>query len=387
LDNKTAFTVLMKYGKINAFAALCQCNWETRSGGKPWASELFLQANNAAGIKAGNSWAGEVYEKVSWEQKADGTKYDKKSAFRKYASFEDFAKDYSVKIESCYPSCANDNFLGYFAGLYKGKFGSWATDQSYFERLCRVAIELAPEIFGNSFWRNKIIDSFEYALDKKYLTKEQGELVCNLLSEKIGKSTVGKPAEVPKKQVSGIQICIDAGHGGKDPGACANGLKEKDITLLMCRALGKEFVKRGYDVHYTRAIDEYIALTERARIANSVGAKIFISIHCNSAANASASGFEIWTTKGHSIADLLATDIFKAYSSLVGGKTRQDNSDGDPDKENNWTVISASTMPAVLIEAQFISNADDASRLASEIWREKFAGAVANGVDTFLARG
>ena len=85
------YTLALKHkSKINPFGALCQCNWETRTNGRPWESELFKRANNAAGIKSGVGWHGDIYEKVSWEQRPDGTRYDKKSAFRKYISVDDF---------------------------------------------------------------------------------------------------------------------------------------------------------------------------------------------------------------------------------------------------------------------------------------------------------
>ena len=111
--------------KVNPFGALCQCNWETRGGGKPWTSSLFIQGNNGAGIKAGKNWTGKVVNKSTWEQRPDGSKYDTVAAFRAYDSVDDFLEDYADKINICYPLCATDNLFGYFAGLYKGKYGSW----------------------------------------------------------------------------------------------------------------------------------------------------------------------------------------------------------------------------------------------------------------------
>ena len=83
-------------------------------------------------------------------------------------------------------------------------------------------------------------------------------------------------------------VVIDAGHGGKDPGAIGSKGKEKDITLAVAKKTG-EYIKTKYPdvkVIYTRKSDVFVELMERARIANRNNADIFISIHCNSVANA-----------------------------------------------------------------------------------------------------
>ena len=94
---------------------------------------------------------------------------------------------------------------------------------------------------------------------------------------------------VMQSQTAKIQtVVIDAGHGGKDAGAVGKKAKEKDITLAVARKTG-EYIKQKYPdvkVIYTRKSDVFVELMERARIANRNNADIFISIHCNSVANA-----------------------------------------------------------------------------------------------------
>lgn len=146
MDDKTFYALAQQRSRINAFAALCQCHHETRQDGKPWSSELCWAANNCAGIKKGSGWQGAIYNKVSWEQRADGTKYNAESAFRKYDSTADFLSDYEAKIAAMYRLCVDrrDNFWGYFDGLLTGQY-KWATDREYFRRLAETAVRLAPE--------------------------------------------------------------------------------------------------------------------------------------------------------------------------------------------------------------------------------------------------
>ena len=90
-------------------------------------------------------------------------------------------------------------------------------------------------------------------------------------------------------------VVIDAGHGGKDPGAVAKTkLQEKDVVLDVSLQLGK-LISASFPqvkVVYTRSTDVFVGLSKRAKIANDSGADLFISIHSNAAGNTSAKGFE-----------------------------------------------------------------------------------------------
>lgn len=382
MNDATAYEILKRYqGRINAYGALCQMNWETRSGGKAWASELFLAANNAAGIKAGADWKGAVYEKVSWEQRSDGTKYDKRSSFRKYRNFEEFSEDYTKKIGANYPLCVSraDNFCGYFAGLLAGRYGAWATDKEYLPKLCGVAIELAPERFGE-MWRNKLVDAFEYALEKDYLSKEQRAAVYALIQAAVSKGTVGTGVTVQEVKGNGHVVCLDAGHGGRDPGTSAGGVAEKDVALQIVKATGSELVKRGYDVRYTRVTDEYVARPERARIANEVKADIYLSIHCNAAAE-KANGHEDWIAKRASnAAARLASLIARHWGRLLPATVQRGV------KMKDYDVLVLTKMPAVLSETGFLSNAAERGQLVSPEYQGVYAAVYANAIDEYFER-
>jgi len=86
-------------------------------------------------------------------------------------------------------------------------------------------------------------------------------------------------------------VVLDAGHGGKDPGAISNGYKEKEIALDVVLDLGKSLEQLAdVKVIYTRKKDRFIELWKRADIANKADADLFVSIHCNSVNNSKPYG-------------------------------------------------------------------------------------------------
>ena len=94
-------------------------------------------------------------------------------------------------------------------------------------------------------------------------------------------------------------VVIDAGHGGKDPGAVSanKNIREKDINLKVALMVGETIKNRHPEIKilYTRDKDIFVGLNERARMANQANADLFISIHCNAATNRSAKGAETFT--------------------------------------------------------------------------------------------
>lgn len=214
-------------------------------------------------------------------------------------------------------------------------------------------------------------------------------------------------------------IVIDPGHGGKDPGAVYNGLKEKDIVLEISKYL-YEYLKAdsSLNIHLTRNKDVFIPLEERTAIANKLKADIFVSIHANAAKNKAASGLETFvfnvtndraalevaalenqaTTK--SISDLqgILKDILK-YSkleesvSLAGSvQNRLVKNVGATAKQNlgvkqaPFYVLVGATMPAILVETGFLSNNDDASKLKSSAYRKKVAKGIYDGIKEYISK-
>lgn len=190
-----------------------------------------------------------------------------------------------------------------------------------------------------------------------------------------------------------MKIIIDPGHAGRsiDPGAVNNtsGLQEADVVLMISKLLENQLTEFGYEVKLTRndwEEEETDELSYRTALANSWGADIFISLHCNSAVNESAKGYEIWTSPGDTLGDRLATCIYgEIAEAFPDRRGRTDYSDGDPDKESGFYVLLHTEAPACLIEIAFISNAEEASPLADVAWQESYARAIARGVNNYFS--
>ncbi len=167
---------------INAFAATAHSALETGH----WKSYLWINAYNGAGIKAQASWrtAGRTYIKVSSPESVGGKYIMRESYFRSYSSPEEFLEDYRLKIIQDYPCSASsaDNMWGYFAGLYCGRLGSWATDHMYFQKLVSKTVQLAPELLGTG-WKKRLASAYILALDRKSLTEWQKTIIQNALKE------------------------------------------------------------------------------------------------------------------------------------------------------------------------------------------------------------
>lgn len=152
-----------------------------------------------------------------------------------------------------------------------------------------------------------------------------------------------------------IKIFIDPGHGGSDPGAVANGLREKDLTLAIAKALKKYLEQfEGIEVRLSREDDRFLSLTERTRLANEWGADIFISIHINAGGGTGFETFVFTNASSKSVAyqNVIHEEIMKVLDVADRGKKRA-----------NFAVLRTSRMPAILTENLFIDRASDAAKL------------------------
>lgn len=224
-------------------------------------------------------------------------------------------------------------------------------------------------------------------------------------------------------------IVLDAGHGGKDPGATNGKLQEKNITLSVVLKVGA-MINRAYPsikVLYTRKEDVFVELRNRTNFANKNNADLFISIHTNAAENRAAAGTETflmgvdksgknlevamrendvitfeadYSTKyegfepgsaesfiifslmnyAHQSKSLeLATMVQKEFTANLPMKNRGV-------KQAGYLVLWQATMPSILTEIGFISNHEEAKFLASDEGQNKIAAQIFNAVKTYIAK-
>lgn len=227
-------------------------------------------------------------------------------------------------------------------------------------------------------------------------------------------------------------VVIDAGHGGKDPGAISACKKyyEKNITLKVALAVGEE-IKRNHPevkILYTRDKDVFVGLNDRARMANKANADLFISIHTNAAKNRSAKGAETFTLgieearteKSLEIAKrengviLLEDNHEKTYANFNPNSPEsyiifeymqseyvkesihiaqyvQENLCADAQRldrgvrQAGFLVLNATSMPSILVELGYISNAEEAKYLASTNGQKKMSRCISEAFDKYYA--
>lgn len=378
MENRVFYDWLKPYqGKINAYGALCQCNWETRTKKGAWTSELWVCANNAAGLKTWAGWKGGTYAKISWEQLPNGKKTERVSSFCKYSSPKEFIHNYVDKILANYPVCSNyaDNFFGYFAGLMNGKYGPWATDHSYFDRLCTVAVQLAPEIFGET-WHHKLVASLDYALERGYLTPKQGQIALNIVK---GEATPFHEKPLPRKRP--LLVCLDFGHGGTDPGAVRGLIKESNLNMRIGMEVGRELSKRGIELVYTRVTDIYVSRPERARIANNAGADLFLSIHVNASVKPEIFGHEEWVSRNASSGSVRYALALQSEWGKVFPHTKLLGT-----KQKDFDVLVLTKMPAVLTEIGFLSNPRERAEMLDPAMHARYAMAIAGATERWARK-
>lgn len=196
-----------------------------------------------------------------------------------------------------------------------------------------------------------------------------------------------------------MKILIDNGHGENTPGKRSPDgmLREYLYAREIADDLVRELVKMGYDAERIVKENIDVSLAERARRVNEIcgryGAKnvILISIHCNAAGNGSewmkARGWSAYTTKGKTKADELADCLYDAAACfLTGQKIRRDNSDGDPDWEENFYILSKTKCPAVLTENFFQDNRDDVAYLTSSEGKRNIISTHVEGIVQYIKR-
>ncbi len=247
------------------------------------------------------------------------------------------------------------------------------------------------------------------------------QLIC-LLFLSCGTS---KKLHAQRGKTKQFVVVLDAGHGGKDAGACANHGREKDINLAVALRVGKKISQRfpNVKVLYTRKRDVFIGLKERARFANRNKADLFISIHTNSAKSRSASGIETYVLGLWRTEDNLRVAMQENKSILLEDNYKKTYQDFDPSSSESYImfetlqnkhleqsinvaqaiqnelkhvgavnrgvrqagflVIRETAMPSILIELGFITNRSESRRILSKSGQNRLASAIVKGFGNY----
>ena len=173
-----------------------------------------------------------------------------------------------------------------------------------------------------------------------------------------------------------MKVFISAGHGGSDPGAVANGVKEKDLNLSIALACRDELKRHGVEVKMSRAKDENDTLSEEIRECNAYDPDLAVDIHNNAGGGDGAEAFYHYGGgKSKTLAENILAEIVKVGQNSRGAKVRK-NSQG----KDYYGFIRETSCPSVIVECAFVDNAQDLKILATESDRQKVGRAIAKGV-------
>lgn len=192
-------------------------------------------------------------------------------------------------------------------------------------------------------------------------------------------------------------VVLDPGHGGADPGVRGSSLVEKDVNLTLAKKVRDELQALGFEVHLTREDDRSLAPDARARIANARHADVFLSIHANAWFDDRREGFLIGVlpAPGASAPDPAELprwgerDENTSRESAALADILADRLDATLDRpsrgvhEDRFAPLAGATMPAVLLEVGYLTNAGDAKALADAKQQDRLAETIAESVRAF----
>ncbi len=268
---------------------------------------------------------------------------------------------------------------------------------------------------------------------KKRKRMKISRLLCRpLLYIMLGMTAI--PGSAADRKDDKVVVVLDPGHGGKDFGACDNGAKEKDITLAVAKKLAKlvESKLKDVEVVMTRSTDKYLTLQQRADIANDSHGDLFMSIHVNSVdkknkRRKSISGSSVYVLGLHRDQDNMKVAMRENSVIELESDYKEKYSGFDPSKDESYIIFEmtqkrnlgesirvageaqnelvenagranrgvrqagfwvlwATSMPAVLVELDFICNPNSVDYMTSEKGQDKLAKSLFNSIKKFVER-
>lgn len=273
-----------------------------------------------------------------------------------------------------------------------------------------------------------VLDLAKKVKSKSSTLSASGKFGPRILVELEYGADKAKEVSVPKNLAAisnskrDVVVVIDAGHGGKDPGAIGKyKVREKDIVLSIAKELAKDLASiEGFKPVLTRSSDVYLPLRQRSQVARSSNADLLISIHADAFTKSSARGASVWALslsgKTSEMGRWLAEQ--EKSAELVGGISLDDKDQllaevlldmsmnstiqfsldigtsvlskmdnvvklhKNTVQQAGFVVLKSPDIPSILIETGFVSNATEAKNLGSYAYRKKLAAAIAKGVES-----
>ncbi len=206
----------------------------------------------------------------------------------------------------------------------------------------------------------------------------------------------GESVRVSAENVTLPVVVIDAGHGGEDSGAVANGLLEKDINLSIALMLRDMLTAGGYQVVMTRDTDISIFdssasttrekkvsdLKNRTKIINNSKNQILVSIHQNKFEQSQYFGTQMFYSKNNPKSAVLADELRKSVTGLLQPDNKRELKPAD----SNIYILDQAQVPAVIVECGFLSNEEEAKKLSDKDYQQKMAFAICGGIMGYTNR-
>ena len=275
--------------------------------------------------------------------------------------------------------------------------------------------------------RSYVINSVDFQHDKKnnrYVLYVRSDADVEEIHKKEKEQQIAQVLSRDVEKWKLNTIVLDAGHGGKDPGAIGgNGTREKDVVLNIVHDLGTFIEQKWPDVRviYTRKDDTFIPLHERGKIANRSGGKLFISVHCNASPNHTARGSEVYIlgahknkaaldvamfensvirteadyqqeyqgfTEEHLIMSSMAQNSFAKQSTTLAQDIlkpvfRQPANNSRSVRQAGFMVLWTPSMPSALVEVGYLSNSSEEAILRDRQEQAKIAYGIFQGVEVY----
>lgn len=197
----------------------------------------------------------------------------------------------------------------------------------------------------------------------------------------------GSSPKPQKKPLPKHVVIIDPGHGGSDPGACREGVMEKDINLAIAQRVAESM--KQHQVHLTRTKDqdfvpngvytkaaERLDLDQRIAVAQRFKGEVFVSIHINTG-EGQDNGVLVYYNPRDEGSTRLAQAIQREANMLPKARAREPRPD-------DFYLFQNMTIPVVIVEAGWLCNPEERKRLLDPAYQELVAGAIARGITKFL---